>query len=167
MTLVRATRAATSPVIGHYQAVQIHETDWDTGDTVATHTVYKAFLADGTPAGAPTTWGDYIKPNTNTYPTETAARAAIRKAHRHLTAIGRDLQTIRDEHAARPDHTTATTTVRDSQGHAIGAVHHRTDGTHTAALLAAHGLGYMPLEVCDTAAEAEHAVRNHLAGARP
>lgn len=82
-THVHASRAATSPVIGYYEPVQI-ATDWDdtTGETTATVTRYRAHLVDGTPAGRVDTVRQAIAPATNTWSTEQAARAAIRKIHR-------------------------------------------------------------------------------------
>lgn len=85
MTPVHATRSTSSPVIGHYKPVKAAtDIDWDTGETLATTTVYKAYLADGTPAGRPLDWGYFIAPASNTYPTEAKARAGVRRAHKHL-----------------------------------------------------------------------------------
>ncbi|WP_435110125.1 hypothetical protein [Nocardiopsis synnemataformans] len=78
---VRATRSATSPVVGYYEPIQIPN---DFGSTT-THTEYRAHLVDGTPAGHLIEWGALIAPATNVWPTETKARAGIRAAHRHLT----------------------------------------------------------------------------------
>lgn len=85
MTPVHATRSKTSPVIGHYKPVKsATDIDWDTGETLATTTVYKAYLADGTAAGRPLAWGYFIAPASNTYDTEAKARAGVRRAHKHL-----------------------------------------------------------------------------------
>lgn len=85
MTPVHATRSKNSPVIGHYKPVKsATDIDWDTGETLATTTVYKAYLADGTAAGRPLAWGYFIAPASNTYDTEAKARAGVRRAHKHL-----------------------------------------------------------------------------------
>lgn len=87
MTPVRATRSATSPVIGHYETVTVPTgLDWDTGKSAGQTTVYKAYLADGTPAGTPLNWGTGIAPATNTYTAEAKARAGVRRAHKHMEA---------------------------------------------------------------------------------
>ena len=164
-TAVTLTRAATSPVAGRYEAVETPVTDWDTGQAVGTRTVYRAHLADGTPAGTPISWGDGLAPATNTYPTEAKARAGIRKAHRHLAAIRAELSTIRTEATVRASAVIAVTPVADESGRQIGTVRTRRDGRHSAAILTAHGRGYLPLEDYDTHADAEAAVRTHLIGA--
>ncbi|MFJ9558234.1 hypothetical protein ACIRPH_30890 [Nocardiopsis sp. NPDC101807] len=99
MTPVRATRAATSPVVGHYDTVTVTDTDWDTGQPTGIRTIYRAYLANGTPAGTPISWGNGFAPATNTYPTEAKARAGIRRAHRHLAEIAAELDAIHAQSA--------------------------------------------------------------------
>lgn len=85
---VHATQSTNSPLVGHYEPVKsATDIDWDTGETLATTTVYKAYLTDGTEAGRPLDWGHLITPRTNVYDTEAKARAGIRRAHRHLAAL--------------------------------------------------------------------------------
>lgn len=163
-TAVTLTRATTSPVVGRYEAVETPVTDWDTGQPTGTRTLYRAHLADGTPAGTPISWGNGFAPATNTFPTEAAARAGIRRAHRHLAAIRAELSTIRAQ-TARAETVTAVTPVADDTGRQVGAVYARRDGRHLAAVPTDHGRGYLPVEVCDTHADAEAAVRTQLIGA--
>lgn len=85
--LVHATRSTTSPVIGYYEPFHVTDFDpWgdDTNPAEVIATEYRAYLTDGTPAGRPIHWGPRIAPASNQYPTETKARAGIRKAHKHL-----------------------------------------------------------------------------------
>jgi len=163
-TAVRATRAATSPVVGHYVTVTVTDTDWDTGQASGTRTLYRAYLADGTPAGSPISWGNGLAPDTNAYPTEAKARAGIRRAHRHLTEIRAELDTLRAEAAARAEAVISVAPVADESGREVGTVRERRDGRYLAALPAADGSGYLPVQVCDTHTDAEAAVHAHLNG---